>query len=86
MASRKEELIIERMLRIIHDEKRIKYHELIDRARISITKYNQLKSFMLDKYDNQVLYDKEMKQFTSLTAIGEELESEKKFLEQQEKK
>ena len=45
---------------------------------------------MLDKYDNQVLYDKEMKQFTSLTAIGDELEeekfSEKKFLETQEKK
>jgi len=76
MVSGKDYLSIERMLRIIHDAKKIRYFELIDRARISITKYNQLKTYMLDKYDNEIQYDKTLKIFKSLKAIEEELENE----------
>lgn len=78
MVSSREHLTIERMVRIIHDAKKIKYFELIDRARISISKYNQLKAYMLDKYDNQVQYDKTLKTFTSLKAIEKELEETNK--------
>ena len=76
MVSGKEFVTIERMLRIIHDEKKISYFDLIDRARISITKYSQLKMYLIDKYDNVIQYDKESKIFTSLKAIEEELENE----------
>ena len=78
MVSSKEHLTIERMVRIIHDAKKIKYFELIDRARISISKYNQLKTYMLDRYDNQIQYDKALKTYTSLIAIGQELEDNKR--------
>ena len=85
MVSSKEHLVIERMVRIIHDEGKIKYFDLIDRSRISISRYNQLKGYMLDKYDNQLRYDKISKEFVSFNSVGRELEKQTQ-LEQEEKK
>ena len=72
MVARTEQQIMERMMRIIMNHGRINRFELIEAANISISKYNQLKSFFEQKYEDRILYNKETKMWSAPDVIIEQ--------------
>lgn len=57
---------MDKMRNIIHKDRRIKFHTLIDKSGLSITEYNKVKSYFEAKYADELMYDKENKEWISL--------------------
>ena len=76
MTSNTERKDMERMRNIIHNYVRIRKDVLIEKAHLSIAKYNQLKGFFELIYETELKYDKPNKEWNSLISV--EIDDENK--------
>lgn len=61
-----EDLIMERLLRVILGHGEVTRHDLLEKAKVKIWRYNQIKSFFEDKYQDKIKYDKSARTWYSL--------------------
>jgi len=66
MTTRKEMSHLNKMLRIIQEEKAISKVQLVLRAQIGISTFNNLRPFLLEVYKDFIRYDRDTKMFISL--------------------
>ncbi len=67
-----------KMLSVILQERHVSSFDLIDMAHMSISSYNTLRPYFIDRYAERVRYDKQTKTWS---AIEEEITEEQKMLE-----
>lgn len=67
MTTSKEMSRLNEMLRIIQQEGRINKVQLVMKTRISVSYFDKLRPFLMEIYGNFIRYDKDTKEFVSLT-------------------
>ena len=74
MTSKREMMIINRLLGIIEKEKMISKVQLVMKSGISISYYEKLKPFLEEIYPHRVRYDKSSKMWHAITQKDLDLE------------
>ena len=69
MVSNREMQICSRLARIIQNKGEIHRWDLIDEARISIGKYNNLKAYFEHKFEKMVMYSKDTQMWSAVENI-----------------
>jgi len=81
MTSSNEKKIMARWRNIIHGNGRITFVDLIDTSHVSITEYNKLKAYFTLKYESELKYVKDTKEWVSFAKPEiETLETSKDIL------
>jgi len=70
--SNNEKKDMDRMRTLINNHGRIRIDVLIEKAQISISRYNQLKTIFELKYENEFKYNKENKEWISFASLETE--------------